>query len=90
MARRDLHQHTMRATDDSERNEETLYHSSDDRSFLFLTSNDLLTSIRSYSNMKSICGKNIAVSNAAALIIWLINLSMSYLIAFIERENSKD
>ena len=52
MARRDLHQYMMRATDDSERNEEILYHSSDDRSLLFLTSNDLMTSMRSYSDMQ--------------------------------------
>ena len=74
----------MIATDESEENEKGLCRCSDydDRSFLFRTSNDLMTSMLSYLDVQSICQVDISVSNTAERLIWLTGLSMSNLVTF--------
>ena len=63
---------------------------SDDRSFLFRTSNDLMTSILGYLDIESVCHIVIAVSKAAERLVWLTILSMSNLAVFNEYEHSKE
>ena len=57
---------------------------SDDRSFLFRMSNDLMTSVPSHLDIKSKCQIDIAVSNAAERDVWLTGLSLNYLVTFCE------
>ena len=63
---------------------------SDDRSFLFTTSNDLMTSILGYLDIESICHIDIAVSNAAERPVWFTMLSVSKLAVFNEYEHCKE
>ena len=82
----------MRAMNGSKRNEKRLRFGSDtdDRSLLFRTSNDSMTSILSYLGMRNICLIDIAVSNTAERVIWLTCLSANYLAIFSEYEHCKD
>ena len=63
---------------------------SDDRSFLFRGSNDLMTSVLSYLDIESICHIDIAVSKAADRNVWFTMLSVSKLAVFNEYEHSKE
>ena len=58
-------------------NEAALPHSSDDGSILFKTSTDSMMSILSYLNIKSICRIDMAVTNTAGRMAWLISLRMT-------------
>ena len=80
------------ATDRSKASDKRLCHSSDsdDRSFLFRMSNDLMRSVRSYLDIKSICQIDIAVSNAAERDVWLTGLSLNYLVTFSEHKHCKE
>ena len=71
----------MIASDRFEVDEKNLNRSSDsdDRSLLFRTSNDLMTSILSYLGIGSICHIDIAVTNTRERTIWLAILSAHYL-----------
>ena len=74
----------MRPADESEEVERRLCHSSDPdvRSLLFRISSDLLVSILSYLDIESICQVDIAVSNTAERVIWLISLCGNNLVTF--------
>ena len=63
---------------------------SDDRSFLFRGSNDLMTSVLSYLDIESICHIDTAVSNAAERPVWFTMLSVSKLAVFNEYEHCKE
>ena len=69
----------MRATDESS-----------DRSVLFRASTDLMISILSYLDIRSISQVDIAVSNDAERIIWLASLSMNNLVALNKYEHCKE
>ena len=81
----------MKATKGSKRNQKRLCYNSDtyDGSFLFRTSNDLMTSILSYLDIKSICYIDIAVSNNADRIMWLTYLSANNQATFSNHEHCK-
>ena len=72
--------------------EEGLCRSSDssDRSFLFRTSNDLMTLVLSYLDIESICHIDIAVSNAAERNIWWTSLSVNCHATFSEYEHCEE
>ena len=80
------------ATDRSKASDKRLCHSSDsdDRSFLFRTSNDLMISILNYLDIESICHIDIAVSNTPERNIWLTGLSMNNLVTFSEYKHCKE
>ena len=74
----------MVTADGGEGNGKGLWNSShsDDRSFLFRGSNDLMTSILGYLDIESICHIDIAVSKAAERPVWFTILSVSKLAVF--------
>ena len=82
----------MIASDRFEVDEKNLNRSSDsdDRSLLFRTSNDLMTSILSYLGIGSICHIDIAVTNTRERTIWLAILSAHYLATLSEYEHCKE
>ena len=82
----------MIATYEFEGSEKRLCRSSDsdDRSFLFRMSNDLMTSVLSYLDIKSICHIDIAVSKAAERDVWLTGLSLNYLVTSSEHKHCKE
>ena len=82
----------MIATCGSEGIEKRLCRSSNssDRSFLFSTSNDLMTLVLSYLDIESICHIDIAVSNAAERHIWWTSLSVNYHATFSEYEHCNE
>ena len=82
----------MIATDGFKVDEKNLYRSSDsdDRSFLFRMSNDLMMLVQSYLEIESICHIDVAVSNAAERKIWITMLSMNYLATFSEYQYCKE
>ena len=61
-----------------------------DRSFLFKTSNDLMTLVLSYLDVQSICHIDIAVSNAAERHIWWTSLSVNHHVTFSKHEHCKE
>ena len=94
MIESDLFRYKMIATYGSEESEseEGLSRSSDssDRSYLFRTSNDLMTLVLSYLDIENICHIVIAVSNAAERHIWWTSLSVNHHVTFSEYEHCKE